>query len=112
MVAGAALYNFFLLMFRRHPTKNTTLVDYNIVLIIIPSVLYGSTLGTLLNDVLPPVVANILITLLLGAFSIKFFMKFCDLLKEDGEREDKEKAEREAKAGESFQELKPEDRKK
>ena len=81
MVAGAALYNFLLLMFRKHPTKNTTLVDYNIVLIIIPSVLYGSTIGTLLNDVLPPLIANILITLLLGGFSIKFFMKFCDLMK-------------------------------
>ena len=81
MVAGAALYNFFLLMFRRHPTKNTTLVDYNIVIIIIPSVLYGATIGTLLNDVLPPLVANILVALLLAAFSVKFFMKFCDLVK-------------------------------
>lgn len=87
MVAGAALYNFFLLMFRRHPTKNTSLVDYNIVLIIIPSVLYGSTLGTLLNDVLPPVVANVLITILLAAFSIKFFMKFCALLEEQKKKD-------------------------
>jgi uncharacterized membrane protein YfcA len=112
MVAGAALYNFFLLMCRRHPTKNTTLVDYNIVLIIIPSVLYGSTLGTLLNDILPPIVANILITLLLAAFSIKFFMKFCALLKENDDKEAKEKAEKEVKAEESREDLKPEDRKK
>ena len=48
LVAGTALYNFFLLMFRRHPTKNTSLVDYNIVMILIPSVLYGSTIGTIL----------------------------------------------------------------
>ena len=73
-------------MFRRHPTKNTSLVDYNIVMILIPSVLYGSTIGTILNDILPPVVANILITILLGAFSIKFFIKFRDLLIEEEKR--------------------------
>lgn len=82
MTAGAALYNFFQLMLRRHPTKNTSLIDYNILLIIIPSVLYGSTIGTLLNDVLPPIVANVLITILMTIFSIKFFMKFCALQEE------------------------------
>lgn len=75
LVAGTALYNFLLLMFRRHPTKTTSLVDYNIVMIIIPNVLFGSVVGTILNDLLPPIVANVLITILLAAFSIKFFLK-------------------------------------
>jgi F0F1-type ATP synthase assembly protein I len=87
LVAGTALYNFFLLMFRRHPTKNTSIVDYNIVMILIPSVLFGSTIGTIINDILPPVVSNILITILLGGFSIKFFMKLRSLIKEDEEKE-------------------------
>ena len=101
LVAGTALYNFFLLMFRRHPTKNTTLVDYNIVMIIIPSVLFGSTVGTILNDILPPVVANILITILLAMFSIKFFCKLRSLILEDEEKEKKE--------AESMEEIKREE---
>ena len=101
LVAGTALYNFFLLMFRRHPTKNTTLVDYNIVMIIIPSVLFGSTVGTILNDILPPVVANILITILLAMFSIKFFCKLRSLILEDEEKEKKE--------AESMEEIKQEE---
>ena len=92
LVAGTALYNFFLLMFRRHPTKNTSLVDYNIVMILIPSVLYGSTIGTILNDILPPVVATILLTL----FSIRFFCKLRTLILEDREKEEKEKKEAES----------------
>ena len=88
LVAGTALYNFFLLMFRRHPTKNTSLVDYNIVMIIIPSVLFGSTIGTILNDILPPVVANTLIIILLALFSIKFFCKFKTMMNEEAEKEE------------------------
>ena len=88
-------------MFRRHPTKNTTLVDYNIVMIIIPSVLFGSTVGTILNDILPPVVANILITILLAMFSIKFFCKLRSLIQEDEEKEKKE--------AESMEEIKQEE---
>ena len=90
LVAGTALYNFFLLMFRRHPTKNTTLVDYNIVMIIIPSVLFGSTIGTILNDIVPPVVANSMIIVLLAMFSIKFFCKLRTLLQEDEDRDKKD----------------------
>lgn len=77
-------------MFRRHPTKNTSLVDYNIVLMVIPSVLFGSTIGTILNDILPPVVANVLITILLALFSIRFFCKLKTLIEEDQEKEKKE----------------------
>ena len=98
-------------MFRRHPTKNTTLVDYNIVMIIIPSVLFGSTVGTILNDILPPVVANILITILLAMFSIKFFCKLRSLIQEDEEKEKKEAESMEEirrdEAGNSKQELQP-----
>jgi uncharacterized membrane protein YfcA len=73
---GTALFNYFALIFRRHPKKDTSSVDYNIVMIIIPNVLYGSTIGSLINDFMPPIVADVLITLLLIAFSVKFFKKF------------------------------------
>ena len=70
-------------------------------MIIIPSVLFGSTVGTILNDILPPVVANILITILLAMFSIKFFCKLRSLILEDEEKEKKE--------AESMEEIKQEE---
>lgn len=79
---GTALYNFITLIPRRHPSKNTSLVDYNIVSIIIPNVLFGSTVGSLLNNFIPPVIADVLIILLLGAFCAKFFFKLRSIIKE------------------------------
>lgn len=46
MVAGAALPNFFNIIFRKHPNWNASLVDFNIVYILIPCCLLGSTLGS------------------------------------------------------------------
>ena len=82
LVAGTALYNFFSLIFRRHPSNNTSLIDYNIVMIIIPNVLFGSSIGTILNDLFPPLVNNIMITIILGFYCIKFFLKLRDMKKE------------------------------
>ena len=87
LTAGTALYNFISLIFRRHPSNNTSLIDYNIVMIVIPNVLFGSSIGAIVNDLLPPVANNILLTLLLGFLTIKFFLKLRDLMKEDEEKE-------------------------
>lgn len=76
LTVGTALFNFINLIPRRHPQKNTSAVDFNIVMLIIPSVLYGSTIGALVNKFIPPIVADCLIILILGGYSIKFFMKF------------------------------------
>ena len=87
LVLGTALYNFIRLVFSRHPEKDTSLVDYNIVSIIIPNVLYGSTIGSLIKDFIPPIVADVLIILLLVAFSIKFFFKLRGLMNADKQGE-------------------------
>jgi uncharacterized membrane protein YfcA len=57
LILGTALYNFIRLVFKRHPSKDTSLVDYNIVAIIIPNVLFGSTIGSMFNRFIPPIVA-------------------------------------------------------
>lgn len=79
---GTSLFNYITLIFRRHPRKDTTLVDYNIVTIIIPSVLYGSTIGALVNKFIPPIAADVIIMIILGAFSVKFFNRFYNFRKE------------------------------
>lgn len=79
LITGTALYNFIDLIFKRHPTKNTTLVDYNIVLIIIPNILFGSTIGSLVNNFIPPIVADSIILPLMIAFSVKFFIRYWNM---------------------------------
>jgi uncharacterized membrane protein YfcA len=76
LIVGTALFNFITLIFKRHPIKNTSAVDYNIIMIIIPSILYGSTIGALVNKFIPPIIADSLIIVILGAFSVKFFLRF------------------------------------
>jgi hypothetical protein len=48
MVTGAGLGNLLQLIPKRNPYKDTSLIDYNIVLILIPSVIYGTTLGVII----------------------------------------------------------------
>lgn len=82
LILGTALYNIVRLILKRHPYKETSIVDYNIVMIIIPCVLYGSTIGSLVNNFIPPIVADCLIIVLLTAFSTKFFLKLRGLIRQ------------------------------
>ena len=99
MILGTALYNVIRLVLKRHPYKETSIVDYNIVIIIIPCVLYGSTIGSLVNNYMPPIVADCLIVTLLTLFSTKFFIRLKGLIQKS--KEEKGKAlETEMEAGE------------
>jgi uncharacterized membrane protein YfcA len=82
LTVGTALFNFFTLLPRRHPNKDTSVVDFNIVMIIIPSVLFGSTMGALVNKFIPPIIADVLIIFILGAFSVKFFLRYYNFRKQ------------------------------
>lgn len=87
MITGTALFNFFDLIFKRNPNRNTSLVDYNIVLIIIPNILFGSTVGSLVNKFIPPIVADSIIIPMMIGFSIKFFLRWKNLKKEKEKNE-------------------------
>ena len=78
-MTGTALFNFFDLIFKRHPTKNTTLIDYNVVLLLIPNIILGSTIGALVNNFIPPIVADSILIVLMILFSIKFFFRYKNL---------------------------------
>lgn len=53
LVIGAALPNFIEIIKEKHPNGKTSLVNYNLVMIFIPCCLYGSTIGALLQSILP-----------------------------------------------------------
>jgi len=50
---------------QKHPQKDTTSIDYGLAVVMLPTVLAGSFLGTLVTVLVPPLVLNILLTLLL-----------------------------------------------
>lgn len=61
------------------------------MLIIIPNILFGSTIGSLVNKFIPPIVADSLIIPIMIGFSIKFFMRFRGFKKQQEEQERKER---------------------
>lgn len=89
LIVGSALFNAFELVPKRHPSRNTSLIDYNLLTIILPSSLYGSMIGALVNRLIPPIVADVCIIFLFGFFSYKFFMKVKDLIKQEKKLEEK-----------------------
>lgn len=58
-VVGAGFCNFFNIIFKKHPTHDAPLVDYNILYIMIPSCLLGSTLGSFIQKFIPGIAQDI-----------------------------------------------------
>lgn len=52
---GANFANFFMLIIQRHPELNKPIIDYDIALILLPTNLFGSALGSMLNKMLPDI---------------------------------------------------------
>ena len=52
------------------------MVDYNIVIVLLPCVVIGTTLGVLLNDVVPEFGGDILIILLFTFITFVFIKKY------------------------------------
>jgi hypothetical protein len=48
IVAGSALPNVLTVIFKRHPYRNTSRIDFDIILATLPCNLLGSTLGSIL----------------------------------------------------------------
>ena len=54
----------------RHPDKDATLIDYGIVIVMMPLVLVGSFIGVLVNIMLPSLILSITLTFILLALTI------------------------------------------
>ncbi len=52
VITAAAMANFLTIIPKRHPKINTSLVDYNIVYILMPTLIFGTNFGVLLNKLL------------------------------------------------------------
>lgn len=81
MVAGAAFPNFFNIIIKKHPLWNSSLVDFNIVIVLIPCCLLGSTLGSFLQNFIPEIFQDLLVVLLFSFFALQFIRKLKTLRK-------------------------------
>jgi uncharacterized membrane protein YfcA len=59
----------------KHPFRNISAVDYNIAIILIPLVLFGTMIGVTLNKNFPPLVILLLLTVILILNTYKTFKK-------------------------------------
>ena len=75
MAAGAALPNFFNIVFKRHPSASTTLIDYNILSIVIPCSMAGSALGSFLQSLIPQLFQAVLLIIAFSYFAYKYVKK-------------------------------------
>ena len=76
MVIGSAIPNYMSILLRKHPNKPTSLVNFNLVYILIPCSVLGSTLGFLGVLFIPIIAQDVLIFLVMSYFSFKFFGKY------------------------------------
>jgi hypothetical protein len=52
VITAGALANLITIIPKRHPKINTTLIDYNLVYIMMPTLVFGTDLGVLINKLL------------------------------------------------------------
>ena len=67
----------------KHPKKNSTIIEYSIVIVMMPMVLVGSFVGVLLNIYLPSLVLAIILLSLLLFLSIQSLLKAFTIYKKE-----------------------------
>lgn len=79
IVTGASMSNFIQLIPKRHPDKDTSLVDYHLVLILIPCVCFGTTLGVIIVQFMSLFAQDVLLLTVFIIFTIFFGYKLSRL---------------------------------
>ena len=75
-MVGAAIPNFISIIFKKHPLRNASIVNYHLLNVIIPCSLLGSILGGIIQTLIPKIAEILLLVLTFGYFGIIFFKKF------------------------------------
>ena len=71
MIFTGALTSFIMGLKNKHPHRDVTATDFNIAMVLIPLVLFGTMIGVTLNKVTPPVVILFALTFVLVINSYK-----------------------------------------
>ena len=65
VIFTGSLSSFFLNLKLKHPNRNSKALDYNLIILICPNLLFGTILGVTLNKILPNLIIIFLLTILL-----------------------------------------------
>ena len=78
-----AVARFFYNLGDRHPEKNGPIIEYSLVIVMMPMVLVGSFCGVIINIILPDFVLSIILTILLIGLAIQSLRKGVQLYKKE-----------------------------
>lgn len=76
IAVGASLANFILLLPKRHPVRDTSLVDFLVVFIQMPPLVFGIVIGLLLSKFTPLLYRDIVMIGAFMFFAVFFFQKW------------------------------------
>lgn len=86
MIFTGALTSFFLGFRQKHPFRNSITIDYNIPLLLVPMLLFGTMVGVTLNKITPPWIILVSLTAVLIINTYKTFKKGRKLYKEENSK--------------------------
>lgn len=66
-----SLVRYFYSFNTKHPEKNSTHIDYGIVIVMLPLVILGSFIGVLINIIFPPLYLSVMLVFLLTLLSLQ-----------------------------------------
>jgi uncharacterized membrane protein YfcA len=85
MIFTGAVTSFMLGFRQKHPTRNSITIDYNIPLLIVPLLLFGTMVGVTLNKVFPPWIILISLTFVLIINTYKTCKKGRDMYEKENQ---------------------------
>jgi uncharacterized membrane protein len=86
MIFTGALTSFILGFRQKHPTRNSISIEYNIPLLLVPMLLFGTMVGVTLNRVTPPWIILVSLTAVLIINTYKTLKKGRNLYKSENEK--------------------------
>ena len=73
LILCSSVVRFILQVDERHPMKEATVIDYNIVIIMLPMLMMGSFLGVIVNIALPNIILSGFLTAILTVLTYRAF---------------------------------------
>ncbi len=75
MIFTGSLTAFLMGLKNKNPYRDTTMIDYNIAIVLIPLVLFGTMIGVTMNKIFPPWMILICLTIILIINTFKTLRK-------------------------------------
>jgi len=85
-ILTGSVTRFLLQLNEKHPEKNATVIDYGIVIVMMPMVLVGSFVGVLVNVMLPGVVLSLILFILLVFLAWKSLHKAFEIYHKESQQ--------------------------